>query len=37
MLKAGIVGGERVSKLNELVRLMEYGLIDGMVDLFSAK
>jgi enolase len=37
MLKAGIVGGERVSKLNELVRLTEYGLIDGMVDLFSAK
>jgi enolase len=37
MLKAGIVGGERISKLNELVRITEYDLIDGMVDLFSAK
>jgi enolase len=35
MLKAGIVGGERVSKLNELVRLTQYGLIDGMAELFS--
>ncbi|HYA82974.1 MAG TPA: enolase, partial [Candidatus Bathyarchaeia archaeon] len=30
MLKAGIVGGERVAKLNELLRLREYDLIDGM-------
>jgi enolase len=33
MLKSGIVGGERVAKLNELVRLAEYDLIDGMADL----
>ncbi len=37
MLKAGIVGGERVSKLNELIRLAEHGLIDGMAELFSTK
>jgi enolase len=37
MLKAGIVGGERISKSNELVRITEYDLIDGMVDLFSTK
>jgi enolase len=35
MLKAGIVGGERVAKLNELLRLTEYGLIDGMAELSS--
>ena len=34
MLKSGIIGGERVAKLNELVRLAEYDLIDGMADLF---
>ena len=34
MIKSGIVGGERVAKLNEL-RLTEYGLIDGMADLSS--
>jgi enolase len=33
MLKSGVIGGERVSKLNELVRLAEYDLIEGMVDL----
>ena len=33
MLKSGIIGGERVAKLNELVRLAEYDLIDGMADL----
>jgi enolase len=33
MIKCGIVGGERVAKLNELVRLAEYDLIDGMADL----
>ena len=33
MLKSGILGGERVAKLNELVRLAEYDLIDGMTDL----
>ncbi len=30
MLKCGVVGGERVSKLNELLRIAEYGLIEGM-------
>ncbi|MGH9991503.1 MAG: phosphopyruvate hydratase [Nitrososphaera sp.] len=30
MLKTGVLGGERVAKLNELVRLTEYDLIDGM-------
>src|ERR671919_184069 len=35
MLKAGIVGGERVSKLNELLRLSEYGLINGMAEVSS--
>jgi enolase len=35
MIKSGIVGGERVSKLNELLRLAEYDLIDGMADLSS--
>ena len=34
MIKSGIVGGERVAKLNEF-RLTEYGLIDGMADLSS--
>ena len=33
MIKTGVVGGERVSKLNELVRLSEYDLIKGMMDL----
>jgi enolase len=33
MIKTGVVGGERVSKLNELLRLSEYDLIKGMVDL----
>jgi len=30
MLKSGVVGGERISKLNELLRIAEYGLIEGM-------
>jgi len=30
LLKIGIVGGERVAKLNELIRLSEYDLIHGM-------
>jgi enolase len=34
MIKSGVVGGERVSKLNELIRLTEYDLIEGMADLF---
>ncbi|MCI0564334.1 MAG: enolase [Nitrososphaera sp.] len=33
MLKSGVLGGERVAKLNELVRLTEYDLIDGMAEL----
>jgi len=33
MLKVGVVGGERVSKLNELLRLSEHDLIRGMVQL----
>ena len=33
MMKTGVVGGERVSKLNELLRLSEYDLIKGMMDL----
>jgi enolase len=30
MLKSGVLGGERIAKLNELVRLIEYGLVRGM-------
>jgi len=30
MIKTGVVGGERISKLNELLRVSEYGLIEGM-------
>ena len=33
MLKVGIVGGERVAKLNELIRLSEHDLIRGMVEV----
>jgi enolase len=33
MLKSGVLGGERVAKLNELVRLTEYDLIADMQDL----
>ena len=35
MLKSGVVGGERIAKLNELLRLTEYDLIEGMADLSS--
>ncbi|MDQ4056536.1 MAG: enolase, partial [Thermoproteota archaeon] len=35
MLKAGVIGGERISKLNELLRLSEYDLIDGMAEVSS--
>ena len=35
MLKSGVLGGERVAKLNELLRLTEYDLIEGMADLSS--
>jgi enolase 1/2/3 len=30
MLKSGVLGGERIAKLNELVRLIEYDLVKGM-------
>ena len=33
MIKTGVVGGERIAKLNELLRLSEHGLIKGMIDL----
>ncbi|MFM7795374.1 MAG: enolase [Candidatus Nitrosotenuis sp.] len=33
MLKVGVVGGERVAKLNELIRLSEHGLISGMAEV----
>ena len=35
MIKSGVVGGERVAKLNELLRLSEYDLIEGMAELSS--
>ncbi len=33
MLKVGVVGGERVAKLNELLRMAEYDLIRGMAEI----
>ena len=33
MLKVGIVGGERIAKLNELLRLSEHDLIRGMAEI----
>jgi enolase len=35
MLKSGVLGGERIAKLNELLRLTEYDLIEGMAELSS--
>ena len=32
LLKVGIVGGERVEKVNELIRISEHDLIHGMID-----
>ena len=32
LLKVGVVGGERVAKLNELIRLSEHDLIHGMTN-----
>jgi enolase 1/2/3 len=32
-LKTGVLGGERVAKLNELLRISEYGLIEGMAEI----
>ena len=33
MLKVGVVGGERVAKLNELLRISEHDLIRGMAEI----
>ncbi|HMK32560.1 MAG TPA: enolase [Nitrosopumilaceae archaeon] len=33
MLKVGVIGGERVAKLNELLRVTEYDLIHGMAEI----
>ncbi|MDE1866543.1 MAG: enolase [Thaumarchaeota archaeon] len=33
MLKIGVVGGERIAKLNELLRISEYDLIRGMAEI----
>ncbi|MGI0100988.1 MAG: phosphopyruvate hydratase [Nitrosotalea sp.] len=33
MLKTGVIGGERIAKLNELLRISEYDLIRGMVEI----
>lgn len=35
MIKTGVVGGERIAKLNELLRIKEYGLIEGMAEICS--
>jgi enolase len=35
MIKTGILGGERLAKLNELIRIREYGLIEGMAEICS--
>lgn len=36
LIKTGVIGGERIAKLNQLVRLLEYGLIEGMSDVFTS-
>jgi enolase len=33
MLKVGVLGGERIAKLNELLRISEYDLIRGMAEI----
>ncbi len=33
MIKTGVLGGERVAKLNELLRLSETGLVNGIAEL----
>jgi enolase len=33
MLKSGVLGGERIAKLNELLRLIEYDLITEIQNL----
>jgi hypothetical protein len=36
MLKSEILGNECIAKLNDLLPLIEYGLIEGMTDLSFA-
>jgi enolase len=36
LIKTGVIGGERIAKLNQLVRILEYGLIKGMSDVFTS-
>jgi enolase len=36
LLKTGVIGGERIAKINQLVRLLEYDLIKGMSDVFTS-
>ena len=33
MIKTGVVGGERIAKLNEFIRMSEYDLIEGLIEL----
>lgn len=33
LIKTGVLGGERIAKLNELLRLSEHNLIEGMAEL----
>ncbi|MEW6043276.1 MAG: enolase C-terminal domain-like protein [Thermoproteota archaeon] len=33
MLKVGVVGGERIAKLNELIRISEHDLLSGMAEV----
>jgi len=33
MLKIGVVGGERVAKINELIRISEHDLIQGVMEI----
>jgi enolase len=35
MIKTGIIGGERLAKLNEFIRIKEYDLIEGMAEICS--
>ena len=33
MLKIGVVGGERIAKINELIRISEHDLIQGVMEI----
>jgi enolase len=33
MIKSGVLGGERIAKSNELLRISETGFIDGMAEV----